>query len=236
MSWTTAVRNEISHERDVLASYLPWWRSDSAWSTLPGDLVGRVLRSGRPWEGWLSDYIRVYSSAERTSIDVGANVGVHTRTMAKYSFETVALEPQAAAYDRLISNVTDLPNVRALQLAASSRRGAAAIRYALSNRGASQLVWGDGDEHVSTIRLDDLVFTRPVGLIKIDVEGHEREVLEGACGVIALDRPTILLEDTTKTRDMLNDFGYTVTRISWRDFLCLPREAVTADTSRRKNA
>lgn len=236
MSWTTAVRNEIAHERDVLASYLPWWRSDSAWSTLPGDLVGRVLRSGRAWEGWLSDYIRAYSSVDRTSIDVGANVGVHTRTMAMHSFETVALEPQAAAYDRLLANVTDLSNVRAFHLAASSHQGTAAIRHALSNRGASQLVWGDGDEHVSTIRLDDLAFTRPVGLMKIDVEGHERAVLEGACGILTLDRPVVLLEDTTKTRYMLNDFDYTVTRISWRDFLCLPREAMTIDAKGPKSA
>lgn len=236
MSWTTAVGNELAHERDVLASYLPWCRSDNAWSTLPGDLVGRVLRSGRAWEGWLIDYIRAYGSLDRTSIDVGANVGVHTRTMAAYSFETIALEPQVAAFDRLLANVTGLPNVRALRLAACARPGRAAMRHVSGNRGASRLVWSNGDEAVTTIRLDDLPLHRPVGLMKVDVEGHERQVLEGATRILATDRPAILLEDTTKARDMLKDFDYSVTRISWRDFLCLPRETVTADAKGRGNA
>lgn len=224
MSWTTAVRNELAHERNVLGSYIPRRSSNSAWATLPGDLVGRVLRSGRSWEGWLTRYIEAYSSAEHTSIDVGANVGVHTRAMALRSYETIAFEPQQAAYARLIANITDLGNVRPLRLAASSREGIASMSHVPGNRGASRLVSSGGDEVIATMRLDDLDLHRPVSLIKIDVEGHERDVLAGSAGILTLDRPAILLEDTTRARAMLEEFDYRMTRIALRDFLCLPAE------------
>ncbi len=224
MSWTTAVRNELAHERNVLGSYIPRRRSNCSWATLPGDLVGRVLRSGRSWEGWLTRYIEAYASAEHTSIDVGANVGVHTRAMALRSYETIAFEPQEAAYARLIANITDLGNVRPLRFAASSREGIASMSHVPGNRGASRLVSSSGDEVVTTMRLDDLDLHRPVSLIKIDVEGHERDVLAGSAGILALDRPAILLEDTTRARAMLEEFDYRMTRIALRDFLCLPAE------------
>ncbi len=234
MSWTTAVRNELAHERDVLGSCFPLRRSESAWATLPGDLVGRVLRSGRNWEGWLTRYIQTYASPEHTSLDVGANVGVHTRAMAQVSYETIALEPQEAAYARLIVNTADLDNVRPLRMAASARDGLAAMRHVPGNRGASRLVRSGGDEVVATMRLDDLDLHRPVSLVKIDVEGHEREVLAGAAGILTLDRPAILLEDATRARDMLGDFDYRWTRIALRDFLCLPAEKVDTTTRGRQ--
>jgi FkbM family methyltransferase len=235
VSWTTALRNELAHERNVLASYIPRRSNDSAWATLPGDLVGRVLRSGRNWEGWLTRYINAYASNDHTSIDVGANVGVHTRRMALRSYETIAFEPQEAAYSRLIANITDLGNVRPLRLAASSREGIASMSHVPGNRGASRLVSTGGDEVVATMRLDDLDLHRPVSLIKIDVEGHERDVLAGAAGILTLDRPVILLEDTTRSRAMLKEFDYRMTRIALRDFLCLPAEKCAHRVGGRDN-
>jgi len=232
VSWKTAVRNELAHERDVLGSYLPRRRDHNAWATLPNDLVGRVLRSGRNWEGWLTRYIQTYSSPEHTNIDVGANVGAHIRAMAQSSYETIALEPQEAAYSRLIANITDFDNVRPLRLAASSRAGLASMSHMPGNRGASRLVPSGGDEMIATMRLDDLNLHRPVSLIKIDVEGHEREVLAGATGILEVDRPAVLIEDTTRAREILTDFEYRATRISLRDFLCLPIEM--GDAASRK--
>lgn len=46
---------------------------------------------------------------------------------------------------------------------------------------------------VARRRLDDYEF-KSVGLIKIDVEGHERSVLEGARATLERERPTVLVE------------------------------------------
>jgi FkbM family methyltransferase len=46
---------------------------------------------------------------------------------------------------------------------------------------------------VHTVRLDDAI-DRPVGFIKIDVEGHEMAVLRGATRILTDDKPNILIE------------------------------------------
>ena len=46
---------------------------------------------------------------------------------------------------------------------------------------------------VTTRRLDDMILPT-VGLIKIDVEGHEEAVLRGARGIIQRDHPRLMIE------------------------------------------
>lgn len=222
MSWLTATKNELLQQRDVFASYIPRKRTAEDWNTIPGDLITRVLNSGRPWEGWLTPYIERYASPELTSFDVGANIGAHTRAIARHSYETIALEPQAAVFECLAANVRDEPRVRALHAAASDHAGTAALLHEQGNTGGGQLVKDGGDETVDLIRLDDLALERPVGFMKIDVERHEREVFGGAQRILTEDRPVIILEDLTRSREVLIGLGYRVSRISLADYLCLP--------------
>jgi hypothetical protein len=66
-------------------------------------------------------------------------------------------------------------------------------------------------------------------LIKIDVEGHEKEVLEGARHVITRDKPVIFIEilpDTPTgegTRELLYGYGYVVRRLKSSDYIAFPR-------------
>lgn len=222
MSWLTAAKNELLQQRDVFASYVPRKGAGDEWETIPGDLITRVLKSGRPWEGWLTPYIERYASPELTSLDIGANIGAHTRTIARNSYETIALEPQASVFDYLERNVQGEPRVRALNVAASDRAGSASMLHQPGNTGGGQLVSVGGNETVELIRLDDLAIDRPVGFMKIDVERHEREVFGGAQRILTEDRPVIILEDLTRSREVLVGLGYRVSRISLADFLCLP--------------
>lgn len=225
-NWAWVLKNELSQERDVIASYFPHAsQRGPSMQTLQHDLVSRVLRSGRPWEGWLTRYFQQYASADKVSIDVGANIGAHTSSLARWSYQVVALEPQRDAYECLVANTSKTPRVMTIRAAASRHPGSGSMNHSTDNRGASRLVRGPGDEAVDVIRLDDLRLERSVGLMKIDVEGHERDVLLGAQRILTTDRPVILLEDSSRARLILKDIGYEVRRISLKDFLCLPQPA-----------
>ena len=86
---------------------------------------------------------------------------------------------------------------------------------------------GPGGETVQMISLDSLQLS-DVSVMKIDVEGAEDRVIEGARETIQSCKPTIIIEiipgpNREATIKNLQNMGYTVTCISKdHDFLCLP--------------
>jgi hypothetical protein len=54
-------------------------------------------------------------------------------------------------------------------------------------------------------------FDRPVAFIKIDAEGYEREILQGALGVLRRDVPSLMIEVTMHGAEifhLLEGLGY----------------------------
>jgi FkbM family methyltransferase len=140
---------------------------------------------------WLCDRALV-------SVDAGAHHGIYTLGSSLYSKRVIAVEPQ---HDRAESLRRSLPSNAALvEGALSSKVGTAALKIPLNDWDSiSRLDFEDTQdkqwryERVSLLRMDDIVQER-VGFVKIDVEGHEREVLDGAARVISSDRPAFLIE------------------------------------------
>ncbi len=141
---------------------------------------------------------------EKTSIDVGANVGVWTWAMARHSKEVHAFEPNPKNLSKLRRNVGKLNNVSIHGIALADTEGEATLRIPRgpkghSNQRASLSTAAVGDDQAFTAlavkqkRLDDCAIHN-VGFIKIDVEGFEQTVLDGAQATIARDRPNLLIE------------------------------------------
>jgi len=69
---------------------------------------------------------------------------------------------------------------------------------------------------VKTAKLDDILINHKIGFIKIDVEGHEKNVLEGAKNLIAKNKPNLLVEieerhsneKVENTINYINSLGY----------------------------
>ena len=66
--------------------------------------------------------------------------------------------------------------------------------------------------------------------MKIDVEGHEISVLEGAKKTIKRNKPVMIIEVWTKKKGKYDEFkklmdelNYNVTRVASEDFLCIPK-------------
>jgi FkbM family methyltransferase len=139
----------------------------------------------------------------RTSVDAGANRGTYTYFLSKLSRHVYAYEPNPAM--RWILQRAAARNVSVLPMALSDRTGTAEFavpkkQTTFRNNAGSLEVAQLASESpelvkfpVSIARLDDQGVS-DVGFIKIDVEGHEREVLAGARQVIERDRPVLLIE------------------------------------------
>ncbi|MBL9121099.1 MAG: FkbM family methyltransferase [Phycisphaerae bacterium] len=144
----------------------------------------------------------------RTMLDVGANVGFHTLTAGLFFRRVVAFEPTPATAERLERNVMSsaLRHIDVKRCALSNRRGEAAFTVDRGHCGANRLdgptPHGGETIRVPLMTLDELARSSPGGLgridfIKIDVEGHECEVLEGGLETIRHDRPQLFVEFNT---------------------------------------
>ncbi|MBF0249125.1 MAG: FkbM family methyltransferase [Alphaproteobacteria bacterium] len=137
----------------------------------------------------------------RVAVDAGANKGVYTYWLERLSRHVHAFEPNPKMFDVLRRGAG--PNATVHYAALSDTTGQLALRIPetgkgrYSNQGASlnhdKVGERYGEVMVDTFRLDDQNLG-PVGFLKIDVEGHEMEVLDGARQTIERDRPALLIE------------------------------------------
>ena len=160
----------------------------------------RALRRSDPELG-LIPYL---ASPERVSLDVGASKGLYTYALFPHSLAVHSFEPNPSVYPLLCSRVDGLAgNVTTHQIALSNVTGTSELL--VPQRGTSKFDHPSGSlseiaidrphtrTAVRTSRLDDLGITN-VGFMKIDVEGFERAVLEGARETIRRDKPNLLIE------------------------------------------
>lgn len=152
------------------------------------------------------------------AIDVGAHIGIHTIHMASIAKFVVAIEPERLNFSLLKRNIVlnNLKNVVAVPAALSDRDGSAELCVERSTGLHSLEPSADCLRvvKVKTFTLDTLLkilgFSR-VDLLKIDVEGHEFEVLKGARNTLANNPPRFIVIETwptSKALQMLQEIGY----------------------------
>jgi FkbM family methyltransferase len=134
----------------------------------------------------------------RSVLDVGANVGQFGRDLrrAKFTGTILSVEPLGAAYRELATQIAGDPGWTAEQAAVSDRSGTLTMNVAGNSVSSSVLPMLTGHleaapaaryvrtEEVPATTVDDLVARHrldPAGtLLKIDVQGYEKSVLDGA--------------------------------------------------------
>ncbi len=132
------------------------------------------------------------------AIDVGANLGLWTYALKNRFDRVEAFEPQPGLYKYL--SKSKLRNVTLHPVALSTHRCQMQLNipshHGLSIRGMATLGKTEGRCESITVdveKLDTFDF-HDVSFIKIDVEGHESEVLEGGRRTIERDKPLMVIE------------------------------------------
>ncbi len=156
--------------------------------------------------------------ANTVCLDIGANVGFITQMLVYHGFETIAFEPQPAIFALLQKNTKFKAHCH--NLALGSVAGTAKMpRVDYSRKGNfGGLGIGErtalGTIDVRMVTLDSMEFQR-IGLIKLDVEGYELEVLKGGRETILRDKPIMYIEDdrmqnSSSLRGYIEEMGYTI--------------------------
>ncbi len=171
-------------------------------------------------------------------VDVGANIGNHALFFAEHYDRVIAIEPNPRVFELLAFNAKLRGNIRPLNIGASDVNDELLLAFETDNWGGGRLASSRGELNrannvpVKVRRLDDLseLDSRPVGLLKIDVEGHELRVLKGAAAMIKRAKPVVLFEQhsdeiahgSSEVLDWLRANGYDQF-YEVRSFPALPR-------------
>ena len=164
--------------------------------------AGRALRKARDGHEGELKLLPAIVPRDRMAVDVGANRGNYTFFLSRLAAHTVAYEP--APPMALFLREAKLPGVDVREAGVSNVAGALTYYAQLNAKGKPQYNIGhlggghpegkDGIEvPVKVVRLDDEGLSN-VGFMKIDVEGHEYEVIDGARDLLARCRPNLLVE------------------------------------------
>jgi FkbM family methyltransferase len=180
------------------------------------------------YEPEVSTVLRRFIRPGSTAIDAGANIGVHTLTMARaaqfgpVSGRVIACEPSPAICARLRANLllNRVTNCDVRQVALLERietvtlytpNPATQSNQATASLQRNEHHLSDGDTlKVLGTTLDALVADERlpvVDLVKIDVEGFEGAVLAGARGLLERDHPALVFE---YERGYWGQAGYTL--------------------------
>jgi len=192
----------------------------------------KVYFYGHYHERYEADLVRRLLNDDDVFWDVGANVGYFTlvaATALAHRGQIIAFEPGQNAYQRLTENVSLNPyrNIQTFPVAVSDREGEAVLHVAGDIADSSASLYAAGQTQVRaevcrTVSLDHFLREeglRPPDLIKLDVEGAELAVLQGARGLITESPPLLLVEMEEKNlraagasreaiRGFLSPYGY----------------------------
>ena len=178
-----------------------------------------------------------FKDKSKDAIDVGVYRGVYSYKLSKEFNQIHSFEPNPLLYPYLNKYLTKIiPNMTLYNYALSNKNELTNLK--IPHRGKS--IFKNNFEEIyklgcATIhennnfekfknyeveckKLDDVIKDKEISFIKIDVEGHELSVIEGANNIINKYKPTLLVEIEEKhtkrpvinTINKIKDFGYKV--------------------------
>jgi FkbM family methyltransferase len=166
-----------------------------------------------------ADRLREFVPVGSLAIDVGANVGFFTILFAEWvgaTGQVVAIEPEPRNFHHLnlaLERSGLAGHVRALQAVAAAAAGTTFLEINHLHPADHKISRDGTGLAVQAVKLDDLIAdpkaARP-SLIKIDVQGAEMIVLEGAGNILEGAKPALFVE---LHEAGLNRFGSSVTEV-----------------------
>jgi FkbM family methyltransferase len=177
-------------------------------------------------------------------LDIGANIGNHSVQFSKYFKKVFSFEPNPMTFDVLNLNAKWNQKIQPIPLGASNKSFTAIAKVPSGNLGAAEIIQDQSNEISNTVEfecvrvdeyLEDEIFLE-IGFIKIDVEGHEYEALEGCQKIITTSHPVIAFEllrkDYKKSGQKIFEF---LQKNEYKKFYEINKEISEINTPKNKN-
>ena len=189
------------------------------------------------------------------SIDVGVYRGVYSYRLSQISKHVHSFEPNPLIFPYLEKNLKKLvKNITLYNSALSDEVIETDLkipkRFEMINKSNYEEMYKLGcatihkknmlsnekfiTHKVKTTKLDDILINRKIGFIKIDVEGHEKNVLSGGINLIKKQKPNLLIEiEERHSQEKVEDTINFINNLGYKSYFCT--ESNLLDTSKLKN-
>jgi len=179
--------------------------------------------------------INNFKDKNKDAVDVGVYRGIYSYKLSNEFKHVHSFEPNPLLFPFLKKNLTKIiRNISLYNLAASDSNGEIDLKIPSRNKSIFKTNYeelyklGAATIHnenkikefesikVKKAKLDDILNDKIISFIKIDVEGHEKEVIDGSKEIINKNKPTLLVEieerhtnrPVNDTIKFINDLGY----------------------------
>jgi FkbM family methyltransferase len=169
-------------------------------------IISRHINQHGSWEPHISDIIVNALTPGGWFVDIGANIGWHTRVVQNAGHNAIAFEPLAINYELLRKNCL--------------KDGSVLYNYALGDQHETQkIVWDtgnygnswiaeEGSETIQVVRLDDIIdvsLAAKVDVVKMDVQGFETKVIEGGTKFFdTLHKGAVIVMEVNPTKSSID--------------------------------
>jgi|APSaa5957512576_1039674.scaffolds.fasta_scaffold28984_1 FkbM family methyltransferase len=182
------------------------------------------------------DWLKLYFKEDSVLYDIGANIGAYSLVAGKMNDKGLifSFEPGYASFSSLISNIninelTD--RIMPISMAVSNNNSLDYFNYVTNEAGCASNSFGESIDYlgnqfvphykqmISSMTLDSVIdFIEPPTMIKIDVDGIEDKIIEGARKTLTEGNvETVLVElvdgDDDRAKSVLSNmelYGYKI--------------------------
>ena len=159
-------------------------------------------------EAFVGQTIHKFLLSDGTAFDIGANIGSYTQQIASKFRQVFAFEPHPENLVALKQSISYAPNVTVVEKAIGAQSGTLNLYTCATNGGGHSIAeavakaeqWGHSVHtfmEVPTVSIDDFVAEHNISdlkFIKMDIEGAESFVWQGAVNTLRTQNVDILLE------------------------------------------
>jgi len=181
-------------------------------NVLENDWMGMDFIGGNLWEPHIVEFLKHELTPTSNFVDAGSNYGYHSIRASKFCNKVYSFEPQELMYNLSKESINDnlIENIEVFNFALGDEEKEIKLSYIdylneSFNGGEVSIIYdGNSGETTKVVKLDNMV-NEQIDVIKIDVQGYEKFVINGSKEIIKKYNPIFIVEFETH---QLGKFGY----------------------------